>query len=59
MCDILSIVFVWEGWILAKFFFLVFLWTEKNKIQDNTQPSEKNDKYEDLLYSKENILFQD
>ena len=54
MCDILSIVFVWEGWILAKFLFLVFLWTE---IQDNTQPSEKNDKYEDLLYSKENILF--
>ena len=57
MCVILPIFFIWDGWILAKFLFLVFLWTEKNKIQDNTQPSEQNDNSEDLLYNQENILF--
>ena len=57
MCDILPIFFIWDGWILAKFLFLVFLWTEKNKIQDNTQPTEQNDNSEDLLYNQENILF--
>ena len=57
MCVILPIFFIWDGWILAKFLFLVLLWTEKNKIQDNTQPSEQNDNSEDLLYNQENILF--
>ena len=57
MCVILPIFFIWDGWILAKFLFLVFLWTEKNKIQDNTQPTEQNDNSEDLLYNQENILF--
>ena len=57
MCVISPIFFIWDGWILAKFLFLVFLWTEKNKIQDNTQPTEQNDNSEDLLYNQENILF--